>query len=290
MRMKKFLVFLFIIAVILISFFWIRSCYQATEKSGTVSNEEAATSFKKDQDIQRYNLEVRKSESENTGPCDTLAVREYVINNYPAGTYLLDFDKTLTYNVPKSAVVYYSEGGNQYIFALIARSKPGKRFIEPKNIVGYDQSFIDLDSTNLGTAFFYLTLFKCEDNHLSLIWEAPVPSHGGLNRMYMEIWNFLGTPYVKIDFHYARGIGHIDYNYFLINGIEYPPHLLMTYEGINFKRTLANINGDKYPDYYEFVYYDTGKGISIADSVAFIWNPKDSLYVDSRNKHRTRPY
>ena len=288
--MRKILTLIFIIILLVLAFLWIRSCYQASEKSTTIQNEQAATSAKKDEDIQRYNLGVRKSQSENNGPCDTLAVREYVINNYPSGTYLVDFDKTLTFNVPKSAVIYYNRGGNQYIFALIARSKPGKRFIEPKNVVGYDQSFIDLDSTNLGTAFFYLTLFKCEENHLSFIWEAPVPSHGGLNRMYMEKWAYLGTPYVKIDFHYARGIGHIDYNYFLVNGIDSLPHLLMTWEGINFKRTLANVNSDKYPDYYEFVYYDTGKRISLADSVAFIWNRKDSLYVNPKNKRQTRPY
>ncbi len=288
--MKKFLAFIFLIGVVLVAFFWIKSCNLSSSKSGMTSLEELVNSADKDKDIQRYNLDVMKSQSVNHGPCDTLAVREYIINNYPSGTYLLDFDKTLTYNVPKSAVVYYNDGVNQYIFALIARSKPGKRFIEPKNIVGYDQSFIDLDSTNLGTAFFYLTLFKCNDNRLSVIWEAPVPSHGGLNRMYLEKWNFLGTPYIKIDFHYARGIGHIDYNYFLVNGIDNPPHLLMTYLGINFKRSMANLNNDKFPDYYEYVYYDRGKGISLADSIAFIWNVKDSLYVNTRNKHQTRPY
>ena len=288
--MRKFLTLIFIVILLILAFLWIKSCYQAPEGPKTTPGEQAATSSKKDEDIQRYNLGVRRGQSSEQGPCDTLDIKEYVINNYPSGTYLVDFDKTLTFNVPKSAVVYYEEGGNQYIFALIARSKPGKRYIEPKNIVGYDQSFIDLDSTNLGTAFFYLTLFKCENSHLSVVWEAPVPSHGGLNRMYMEKWAYRGTPYVKIDFHYARGIGHIDYNYFLVNGIEYPPHLLMTYEGINFKRTAANVNSDKYPDYYEFVYFDTGKKISLADSIAFVWNPKDSLYVNTKNKRQTRPY
>ncbi len=288
--MRKFLTLIFIVILLILAFLWIKSCYQAPEGPKTTPGEQAATSSKKDEDIQRYNLGVRRGQSSEQGPCDTLDIKEYVINNYPSGTYLVDFDKTLTFNVPKSAVVYYEEGGNQYIFGLIARSKPGKRYIEPKNIVGYDQSFIDLDSTNLGTAFFYLTLFKCENSHLSVVWEAPVPSHGGLNRMYMEKWAYRGTPYVKIDFHYARGIGHIDYNYFLVDGIENPPHLLMTYEGINFKRTMANINGDKYPDYYEFVYFDTGKRISLADSIAFTWNPKDSLYVNTKNKRQTRPY
>lgn len=288
--MRKFLTLIFIVILLVLAFLWIRSCYQAPAGPTTTPGEQAATSAKKDEDIQRYNLGVSRSQSEEQGPCDTLDIKEYVINNYPTGTYLVDFDKTLTYNVPRSAVIYYNDGGKEYIFALIARSKPGKRYIEPKNIVGYDQSFIDLDSTNLGTAFFYLTLFKCESNQLSVVWETPVPSHGGLNRMYMEKWKYRGTPYVKIDFHYARGIGHIDYNYFLVDGIENEPHLLMTYKGIDFKRTVANVNNDKYPDYYEYVYYNTGKGISLVDSVAFTWNTKDSLYVNTRNKRQTRPY
>ena len=288
--MRKFLTLIFIIILLVLAFLWIRSCYQAPEGPETTPGEQAATSAKKDEDIQRYNLGMGRSQAGEQGPCDTLDIKEYVINNYPTGTYLVDFDKTLTYNVPRSAVIYYKDGGKEYIFALIARSKPGKRYIEPKNIVGYDQSFIDLDSTNLGTAFFYLTLFKCESNQLSVVWESPVPSHGGLNRMYMEKWSYRGTPYVKIDFHYARGIGHIDYNYFLVDGTENEPHLLMTYKGIDFKRTVANVNNDKYPDYYEYVYYNTGKGISLVDSVAFTWNTKDSLYVNTRNKRQTRPY
>ena len=53
---------------------------------------------------------------------------------------------------------------------------------------------------------------------------------------------------------------------------------------------MANVNGDRYPDYYEFVYYDTRKGISLADSIAFTWNQKENLYVNTRNKRQTRPY
>ncbi len=288
--MRKFFTFIFLIAIIVAAIIWIKSCYENPVQPTTTPDEEAATSTRKDEDIQRYNLDVKKSQSGSQSPCDTIAVMEYVLNNYPAGTYLVSFDKTLTYNIPKAAVIYYNEGGKQYIFGIVARSKPGERLIEPKNIVGYDQSFIDLDSTKLGTAFFYLTLFQCEGSHLSVVWEAPIPSHGGLNRMYLDKWNYRGTPYIKIDFHYARGIGHIDYNYFLINGLTVPPHLLMTYEGINFKRTMANVNNDKYPDYYEFVYYDTGKRVFVADSVAFVWDQKDSVYVNTRNKNQTRPY
>ena len=130
-----------------------------------------------------------------------------MIANYPQGSYLLNFDKTLTYNIPKAAVIYIEQSDGKYVFAVVARSKPGERLIEPKNIVGYDQSFIDLDSTKLGTAFFYLTLFKCENDTFTKIWESPVPDDGGFNNMTMEKWAYNGTPYVKIDFHYARGVG-----------------------------------------------------------------------------------
>lgn len=91
-------------------------------------------------------------------------------------------------------------------------------------------------------------------------------------------------------FHYARGSGHIDYNYFFVNGLTSFPHLLMTYEGINFKRTIANVNDDKYPDYYEHVYVDYGDSLRAVDSIAFVWNEKDSVYINTRNKKITRPY
>ncbi|HKI77665.1 MAG TPA: hypothetical protein VKA26_03910 [Ignavibacteriaceae bacterium] len=288
--MKKFILILVTIALIILAFLLVKSCYESGNKKSKVFGDNISNTPKNDKDIQAYNLSVKRSQSASALPCDTLDVVEYVLKNYAAGSYLLNFDKTLTYNVPKPAVIYYHENEKQYIFGIVARSKPGERLIEPKNIVGYDQSFIDLDSTELGTAFFYLTLFECNNNKLFVVWEAPVPSHGGLNRMFLEKWNFRGIPYIKIDFHYARGTGHIDYNYFFLHGITQEPHLLMTYKGINFKRTLANINNDNFPDYYEFVYYDTGRRIFVADSIGFTWNNNDSLYVSSRNRNMTRPY
>ena len=96
------------------------------------------------------------------------------------------------------------------------------------------------------------------NNQISTVWESPVPSHGGFNKISMQKWDYNGTPYVDINFHYAQGVGHIDYNYFLVNGLTSPPHLLMTYKGINFRRTIANVNNDKYPDYLEYLYIDTG--------------------------------
>lgn len=288
--MRRILLAILFVVIVIAGFFWIKSCYFSVGGPTTTPDEQAATSPAKDQDIQQYNLEVKKRQSTETGPCDTLSVVGYVLDNYPPGSYLVDFDKTLTYNVPKPALIYFNDSGKKYIFGIVARSKPGERLIEPKNIVGYDQSFIDLDSTDLGTAFFYLTLFQCDNEQLSVVWEAPIPNHGGLNWFHMYKWDYLGTPYVRVEFHYARGIGHIDYNYFMINGITQPPHLLMTYKGINFKRTMANINNDKYPDYYEFIYYDNGKRIVETDSVAFLWDNRDSLYVNTRNKRQTRPY
>ena len=64
----------------------------------------------------------------------------------------------------------------------------------------------------------------------------------------------------------------------------------MTYKGINFKRTIANVNDDEFPDYYEHIYYDLGDRIFSKDSVAFMWNTKDNVYVNSRNKRQTRSY
>ncbi len=241
----------------------------------------------KDAEIQRYNLKIKKEQAVNRTPCDTISLIEFVLDNYPAGTYLVDIDKSLTYNTPGSAVIYFD---SKYVFALIARSKPGERLIDTKNIVGYDQSYIDLDSTKLGTAFFYLVLFECNDGKFNTVWEAPVPSHGGFNTLSLENWKYRGIPYIKINFHYAQGAGHIDYNYFLINGITSFPHLMMTYQGINFQRTILNYNNDVYPDFYEYIFYDSGQKISAKDSVAFVWNQADSLYFNSRNPAQTRRY
>ncbi len=262
---------------------------KSEENVQNVGGNDVATSPEKDASIQRYNLDVKKEEGGGSNPCDTLSLLEYVLDNYPKGSYIVNFDKTLTFNIPKPAVIYLNQNGT-YVLAVVAMSKPGERLIEPKNIVGYDQSFIDLDSTKLGTAFFYLTLFSCDGSGFTKVWETPIPSHGGFNYFHMEKWRYNGTPYVKVDFHYARGIGHIDYNYFLINGLTKRPHLLMTYKGIDFKRTMANVNNDEFPDYYEFLYYDLPNRVYAKDSVAFIWSKKDSLYYNTRNRRQTRPY
>ncbi len=282
-QISKFIL-IFFLSIILISCGEDESSGEAVE-----GGEDVAYSPTKDEEIQRYNLEQAKELSGSVSPCDTLAVVEYVIDNYPAGTYLVDFDKTVTFNLPKPAVYYYTQDAN-YIFGVIVKSIGDHRLVEPKNVVGYDQSFIDLDSTELGTAYFYLVLFECKDDQLSIVWEAPIPNHGGFNRFYMEKWNYKGTPYIRCNFHDARGIGHIDYNYFFIHGIREQPHFLMTYEGINYKRVIGNVNNDEYPDYYEYLYYDFGDRVYAADSIAFEWSTKDSVYVNTRNRRQTRPY
>lgn len=216
----KYLLFLIIILQLLLLLF---ACNVKKEEENKQNvGYKVENSPQQDANIQRYNLEVRKKYAASRTPWDTIAVIEYVLNNYPEGTYLINTDKTLTYNVPQPALIYDNHGGDNFIFGVIARSKPGERLIESKNIIGYDQSYIDLDSTKMGTAFFYLCLFQYDNDKLTTVWESPIPSHGGFNNMSMRRWNYNGTPYIDVNFHYAQGVGHIDYNYFLVDGLTSP--------------------------------------------------------------------
>lgn len=279
--------------IILLILLLLLSCDHNTKSENTKVNynDQAAFNQNKDAEIQRYNLELKKKESANRFPCDTIAVIEQIFDNYPAGTYLLEFDKTSTYNIPKPAIIYFTDkDGSKFIFTVIASSREGERLIEPANLVGYDQSFIDLDSTKLGTPFLYLVLFECRGENLIKQWEAPIPSHGGFNSIALKKWDYNGTYFIESNFHYAQGIGHINYNYFLIDNIRKFPHLLMTYEGTSMKRTLANVNNDKFPDYYEHVIYNLKDKVFSKDSVAFRWSEKDTLYINTNNPKQTRHY
>ncbi len=279
---------LFIISVSIL--FLLFSCGNEKEKEEQQARkEETAYSPSRDAAIQKYNLEQQKNLAADRFPCDTIALKEFVLSHYPEGTYLVDFDKTLTYNIPRPAVIYPRDHPG-YIFGVIAKSKSGERFIEPKNIVGYTESFVDLDSTKLGTAFFYLVLFHCSENSFEVVRESVIPSHGGFNTFSIENWKYQDIPYIRVNFHYAQGIGHIDYNYFLTDGFTSKPHLLMTYKGINFQRTILNYNNDRYPDYYEYVYYDSGKRVEAIDSIPFVWNSAKEAYINTRNSKQTRPY
>lgn len=255
---------------------------------------DAATSSAKDAEIQQYNIDVQIDQTKNRFPCDTIALKEYILSNYDKGTYLVDFDRTFTYNVPKSAVIYFNDGGN-YILAVIAKSKPGERNIETKNVVGYESSYINLDSTKLGTAFFWLTLFECKDGSFNRLWESEVPIHGGFNSMNIKTWKAKNMKYVELNYEDGIISGHRNYNFFLIDGWRNPPHLLETYLGIAHKRTLTNINNDKFPDYWEYkfssdAWRDSVYQIKIIDSVPFYWSVKKQLYITDKNPRWFRKY
>ncbi len=282
--MKK----LFHIFLFLLIFIFTFSCSKEEEVSST-SSYEVALNPEKDAEIQRYNLELRKERSQRF-PCDTIAVMEYIYDNYPQGTYLLETDKSTLNSLPKPAVIYYDKDGRNYVFAVIVKSRSGERLIEIKNLIGYNESYIDQDSTKLGTPFLYLVLLECRGNDFSLVWESIIPSHGGFKNFSLETWDAKGTLFIENQFYYAQGIGIIKYNYFLVDGIRSKPHLLMTYEGLDFKRTIANVNDDKFPDYYEHVFINLPDNIYSKDSVAFYWRERESVYVNTRNSRQTRPY
>lgn len=275
----RYSVYLFAIVLSLGSLF----CSREEGESGDPAFSEA-----KDRDIQEYNINSQK-DGVRRFPCDTIALREYILNNYPSGSYLVEFDKTSTYSIGRPAVIYYNSD-RKYVFAVIAKSKPGERLIEPKNVTGFESSFINLDSTKLGTAFFYLTLFACNGDYFEFVWEHEIPMHGGFNNMLLRTWRYGSIPYIDINFEDGIIVGHRDYNFFMLNGVSSYPHMLETYVGISAKRNMARVNNDLYPDYYEYVYYDVGRKIYSVDSVAFVWNDARKLYVNTRNPRQTREY
>lgn len=247
----------------------------------------------KEKNIRKYNLEIKKEHSQDRTICDTLALEEYIIDNYPGGTYLMTLNKTTVYNIPQKAVIYYKDkcDDRKYVFACIVESKNCERFVEPKNVIGYESSFVNLDSTKLGTALFYLTLFECNDNgSFSRKWEKIVPSQGGFNSIKLKKWKPKNIVYIEINFSDGIISGHRDYNYFLLDGIENKPHLLETYDGISHKRTIADIDDNFYPDYYEYRFGHNSTSISVRDSIPFYWNNKKELYVTTVNKNWFRKY
>jgi hypothetical protein len=291
-KKKKVLILLVVLVIILAGYLsYVYIFNTGSSSRGPSQQEEVAYDSNKDLSIQEINLAERKKMAKTRFPGDTLDLMEYVIRNYPKGTYLIDDDRTTSYNTPQSAVIYTRENGGTYIYAIIAKSRQSDdRLIEQKNVIGYDASFIDLDSTKLGTALFYLSLFKYENSSFQLIWETPVPTHGGFNRMTLENWAAQHMQYIRINFHDARSSGHVDYNYFLVNGMFNKPMPMETYEGINCKRTLVDFNKDKYPDWCEYLFVDSGTSSTPIDSVFFEFRQKDSVFVNTRNKRQMRKY
>jgi hypothetical protein len=264
-----------------------------TSKKGEVEGD-AATSSAKDEQLRTYNIDIQKEQTKNRFECDTISLKEFILNNYDKGTYLVQFDRTYTYNVPKEAVVYFRDGGN-FVLSVIAKSKPSERNIETKNVIGFESSYINLDSTKLGTAFFWLTLFECKDGQFEKLWESEVPIHGGFNRISIKNWKAKNIKYVELNYEDGIISGHRNYNFFMIDGWRKPPHLLETYTGIALKRTLANINNDKFPDYYEFLFtkstlQDSLYSIRVLDSIPFYWSVKRQLYISDRNARWFRKY
>jgi len=278
---------------IVVSLLGLIALISCTSKKGEVGGD-AATSSAKDEQLRNYNLGVQKEQAKNRFECDTISLKEFILNNYDKGTYLVQFDRTYTLNVPKEAVVYFRDGGN-FVLAVIAKSKPSERNIETKNVVGYESSYINLDSTKLGTAFFWLTLFECKDGKFEKLWESEVPIHGGFNRISIKNWSAKNIKYVELNYEDGIISGHRNYNFFMVDGWRKPPHLMETYNGIALKRTLANINNDKFPDYYEFLFskstlQDSLYSIRVLDSIPFYWSVKRQLYISDRNPRWFRKY
>jgi hypothetical protein len=263
-------------------------------KSKEGGDGDAATSTAKDEQVRQYDINVQKDQTKNRFPCDTIALKEFILNNSSPGIYLVEFDKTYTYTLPKPAVIYFKDSCN-YVLAVIAKSKPSERNIETKNIVGYESSFVNLDSTKLGTAFFWLTLYECNDGNFNKVWESEVPIHGGFNRMSIKLWRPKNIKYVELNYEDGIISGHRNYNFFMVDGWRKPPHLMETYEGIAHKRTLANINNDKFPDYYEYTFssgqwVDSLTQIRVLDSIPFYWSEKRKLYITDKNSRWFRKY
>lgn len=251
---------------------------------------DATTSTAKDEEIREYNIGIEKEQTSKRFPCDTISLKEYILDNYEPGTYLLEFDRTYTYNIPKSAVIYFNDAGTNYILGVIVKSKPGERNIERKNVIGFESSYINLDSTKLGTAFFWLTLFECKDEQFSRIWESEVPIHGGFNKMSIKTWSPKNIKYVELNYEDGIISGHRNYNFFAIDGWRKPPHLLETYVGIVHKRRMALVNQDKFPDYFEFRFAEDSMRIRQIDSIPFYWSEKRQLYITDRNPRWFRKF
>lgn len=277
---------IFIIIVLLMGLTY---CGIGSDRDAGTTGDKPELSASKERDIREYNLDIQKEQSKNRKPCDVISLKEYIMDNYPSGTFLVEFDRTYTYSLPKPAVVEYKKGGH-FIFAVIAKSKEGERAIETKNIVGYESSFINLDSTKLGTAFLFLTCFECKDNEFEKLWESEVPIHGGFNFIKIKKWKAKNIVYVELNFEAGIISGHRNFNYFMINGIREKPHLLETYEGIAYKRTLADVNNDKYPDYYEYRFVDTIDYVRLIDSIPFYWSEKKQRYVTDVSRRWWRKY
>lgn len=241
-----------------------------------------------DMSIQEFVIREKMKNAVSRFAGDTLDLALHVIKDYPPGSYLADLDNISTNFAKKGAVIYFTEKGKKYVFALIVKSMEGGKLIEIDNFTGYNSSFVDYDSTNLGTAFFFLTLFSYDSSDFTKVWEEIIPQSGGLMNFTYSTWGKLKIPFVNVHFFSAPQLSNDEYKFFLVNGLENKPHLLNVYEGHIRRRRVADINQDSIPDYYEWRVFYTDSSRTFLDSIGFIW--KDTVYVNTRNPRMTRKY
>lgn len=276
-------------SVLFFLFFVFQGCDWFQDKPEKVkAGETVADNQNADMSIQEFVIREKMKTAVDRFPGDTLDLALYIIKNFPAGSYLADLDNISTNLGKKGAVIYLTEKGKKYVFALVVKSMEGGKLIEIDNFTGYNSSFVDYDSTNLGTAFFYLTLFSYDSTSFTQIWEEIIPQSGGLMNFTYNTWGPYKIPFVNVQFFSAPQLSNDQYNFFLVRGLENKPHLLNLYEGHIRRRRLADINRDSIPDYYEWRVFYTDSSRTFLDSVGFIW--KDSVYVNTQNPKMTRRY
>ncbi len=279
-----------VLLAILLTIFILAACEE--ESSGGEGTSLGSHVGGKEKGLREENLEKQEDLASKRKPCDTLSLQEHILETYPDGQYLVEFDQSISNKSYAPAILYHREGGT-YVFAVIAKSKVTERPIEVKNVVGFDAGFTNLDSTHLGTAFFYLTLFECdEQGSFSTVWESLIPIHTGFNTMRLKRWGRFKVPYVELGFFDSINSGFRNYNYFLVNGILNKPHLLETYTSIARRRELADVDKNKWPDYYEwrFVNNDSLMYVQMLDSLPFYWDTIKNMYVTKYSNRWKRKY
>jgi hypothetical protein len=113
--------------------------------------------------------------------------------------------------------------------------------------------------------------------------------------MTIKNWDAKNIKYVELNFEDGIISGHRNYNFFMIDGWRKKPHLMETYIAIAKKRVLANINNDKFPDYWEYRFTqnsgrDSLYAIRVLDSVPFYWSMKKQLYITDKSSKWFRKY
>lgn len=219
---------------------------------------------------------------------DTLAFKNWIEKNFEKNTLLLKCYQRNTKNVKYAVLNYKYSNDTNYIFAVVAKPKEIIKNLNLDDLVGYYSSFGNLDSTKKGTAFFYLILVANYGGEFSLKYKEIVPIHNGFDIIYLDRWQEKNIDFITVQFVDALSQGTRRFNYFFINHFLQKPHLLETYSGIDNLRKLADINGDKYPDYYEYYFISSEQLIKKLDSAGFVWD--GNLYVNTRNPKQTRNY